>query len=122
MKIAEIRARESKATLGPWAWDNRGDKCDEIQIGAAVGEDDLPIKGEIPDDNTKVVYIEGIAEAVNSNADADFIAHARQDIPDLLDALEEAIGLLEKAQNGVEGASPLGKWIKAFLTKHGSKL
>ena len=39
---------------------------------------------------------------------------------DLLDALEEAIGLLEKAQNGVEGASPLGKWIKAFLTTHGA--
>lgn len=47
-RLKEIRERESKATKGPWCWDNRGDKCD----------------------------------------DADFIAHARADIPFLLEQIE----------------------------------
>jgi len=68
---AAIRARCEAATLGPW----------ELLRVKTVG-----INGDwfLIDEKTRLAIIE------KSDANADFIVHARQDIPALLDALEDA--------------------------------
>jgi len=87
-RIREIRERESKATTGPWCWDNRGEKCNDIQIGVALDANDTALEGSINNfEVDEVDYCESIAGEVKSPLDADFIAHARADIPFLLEQL-----------------------------------
>ena len=76
-EIEEIRKRAEKATEGPWYHDDdmvrMTGKCDvKFHNGCAVA-----IALEIHDKG-------------RMHADFNFIAHARQDIPDLLSALEAA--------------------------------
>jgi hypothetical protein len=103
-RIAEIAARVAKATPGPWAWESTGEKSNDYAIGTAVGPDDKPISGrfETTDDPQwasergifmvdTIIARHLIGEGENGNfADADFIAHAREDIPFLLAALTRA--------------------------------
>jgi len=68
-QLAAIRAREAAANPGPWA-----------------AEDDGLVWGQGPGDP-----VSGSAQL----ADAEFIAHARQDIPDLLAELDEMRALFD---------------------------
>lgn len=72
-RIAEIRGRAERATAGPWIteFNHQPDGC-WITTGAPIG---------------------GLVASVFNDdglLSAEFIAHARQDVPDLLDALTAA--------------------------------
>ena len=69
MNIDEIRARAEAATPGPWMWEEV--KYPDEPVHLRFGNCD---------------FVLGRAEFYR---DADFIAHAREDIPYLLDALEQ---------------------------------
>lgn len=83
---AEIRARCEAATKGPWIRgfsDGSGVECDEDH-GAYICPDllDHPV--------VSGGSYEGIPKGVILSDDVEFIIHAREDIPALLDALDEA--------------------------------
>lgn len=82
----EIQARAEKATDGPWAWTHIGEKTNGYCVGFAMNTALEPLSGYVADSDDLVDPIligEHEASAVNYG-DADFIAHARQDIPALL--------------------------------------
>lgn len=72
LNIYDIKVRAAKASKGPWSWQqNRHPNCNGTPWG----------------------WIEGPAgnmcwSGVQSRVDADFIAHARQDIPNLIAEVE----------------------------------
>ena len=88
-RIAEIKAREGKATPGPWVVDCNG-------ISSKNGTQILNAGSCIPDPQTAVDYGGTVHDwkeeiydyGVHKWDDAAFIAHARQDIPDLLAEVE----------------------------------
>ena len=89
-QIEEIRSRAEAATPGPWHNYDRGIGY-EVHVGPATekhwwqaGEDGHERGGECS------CIHDGFRETIPNEQNADFIAHARQDIPDLLDALEAA--------------------------------
>lgn len=94
-KAAEIRARADEATMGPWrAWSGGG----YVSIGI-----DRPC--EIAAKVEGSVYGDGL----NQNAkNYIFAAHAREDVPLLLDALEEARRLLRRARHRIAHDRPGG--------------
>lgn len=118
MKLAEIRAREQAATKGEW-------KSDEMYIvaevpwgrpgGEVIGQMHPTAQGPRPEYSK--------SERV---ANASFSAHAKQDIPDLLDALENAIELLgyfSRFAKEIDVGPYMFKVMnqcKAFLAKHGA--
>ena len=107
MKLQEIRERVEKATSGPWMlWNGWGPlEVDGLHRASRIGPNRIREglrAGEGDIDGTK--------------DDLEFVAHARQDIPDLLDALEEAFFMLR--QIGVSHVMP-GKRLHDFLAKHG---
>ncbi len=85
-----IKERADRATKGPWKSyiegrdHSSGDSF--IMTGVNDGED---IRSEIGKD----IYLTGA-----TNADQDFIAHARQDIPILLDEIFRLKNEIEKAK------------------------
>ena len=79
--IAAIKARADKATAGPWAWNSRHGLGAPNRLVMWPSHEygcDLDIEGE--------------------EADLDFIAHARTDIPDLIAALEASEAARVKAE------------------------
>lgn len=79
--LTAIRARAEAATPGPWTtW------VDGHNNHSGVCTDD----GEV-----------GISDDVEG-ADAEFIAHARTDVPALLDALEAAQSRIDKAKAAID--------------------
>lgn len=82
-RLAEIRGREKVATQGPWAVQDKG------AIPLIYGPDG-----------------ERVAKVIDHQEDAAFIAHAREDIPALLDEVErlraENEQLKEIAWNGIQ--------------------
>jgi len=81
-RLQEIRERAEKATVGPWKW-----VAEDVSVLALYG----------PRDSEDHVLWSQICEACQkhqnrctapSDADASFIAHARRDIPDLLDHID----------------------------------
>ena len=96
-----IQQREQKATPGPWAWESVAEKSNEFAVGLAWNPaTNSLIEGRIPDgyDEKRDLWVEdaiirrteiGANEGGQANfADADFIAHARTDIPLLLSRIE----------------------------------
>jgi len=84
-KLDEIRARCEAATPGPWHYVSQHKEINEKLMDT---DENGAVVGELPN---------GIAEIypINRQSNAEFIAHARQDIPDLLSALENAHRRLE---------------------------
>jgi hypothetical protein len=105
LDLDAIKARADAATPGPWAWDNRGDKCDDIQLGVACDAKENPLTGYFDDDDA--IYVEQVAESLSRAADADFIAHARTDVPALCDAVERLTADLSAA------VAELAAWKRA---------
>jgi hypothetical protein len=85
-RLAEIEARCEAATEGPW-YANPGGYVELDEFG----------EGE---------HFNGIADTWNANdgKDAEFIAHARQDVPDLIATVREQAAEIEDARRG-EAAS-----------------
>jgi hypothetical protein len=84
-----IQARADAATEGPWAWEATGEKDNSWAVGLIQDDDGEPIEGENePGEN---IVIEGICEGIDAHIpDAEFIAHARADVPALVAELHAA--------------------------------
>lgn len=72
MSLEEIRARAEKATPGPWEEAYPNSRVIEAHDGQVVVDS----------------FNDGIGAGVIEQVDADFIAHARTDVPKLVAALE----------------------------------
>jgi hypothetical protein len=95
--LAEIEQRADNATLGPWSagdpyvWKLKSPWMkDGLWVAVHAGDDDLnvanismdrPLSGEVPAQN-----------------DAEFIAHARTDVPRLVAALRAVLDYAERDQ------------------------
>ena len=78
-RLNEIEARANAATKGPWHPENDPDEFPQV-LG--------PIrKGD------RIVVQSWIAPEVSSGEDAEFIAHARTDVPDMAAALRSVLEL-----------------------------
>lgn len=89
--VAEIDALERKATPGPWAWDQRGEKTNEWGLGVAMRADDTEISGLFKDEDA--IYVEYVCshEAATCNYDdPEFICAFRNAWPLLREALQTA--------------------------------
>lgn len=86
-RLDEIEARANAATEGPWEWE--GEAKGEWEIGA-----NSLVPSRRPDDPVLYGYgYDASGIEVSNDADAEFIAHARTDVPALLDALEKVLRL-----------------------------
>lgn len=89
-ELQAIRAREQVATVGPWAWESVAEKSNDWVVGTAWDAQGKPISGRIVDGEwieDTVIRKMPIGENESDGAriaDAEFIAHARKDIPALL--------------------------------------
>lgn len=95
-RVREIQARAEKATPGPWAWESIAEKSNEFAVGTAFAESGKQLAGRLPEGEwVEDAVIErralvGMNESGHASfADADFIAHAREDVPWLLKQLAE---------------------------------
>lgn len=79
--LAAIEARVAAATPGPWAYEPHGDTGD-YGVGVLLDDDDNPVTGY--QECGVCVVAEPVAPEVSHHSDADFIAHAREDVPALL--------------------------------------
>jgi len=77
---AAIKARAEAATPGPWDTSTTSWEPEALMVDMPDGADDV----------YSLAWHAGGGLCVMSAADAEFIAHAREDIPALLAALEEA--------------------------------
>lgn len=88
LNLATVRKRAEAATKGPWQT-GATPRAGEVYFGTVVD----------PDDPTEPGVLLG---SVGTEADAEFIAHAREDVPDLLaeiDRLTRALREIGKDRN-----------------------
>ena len=71
-RLNEIEARANAATEGPWM----GIRCPDGFLGRVIGGNGFGVAEDFPDD-----------------ADAEFIAHARTDVPALVAALRAVVAV-----------------------------
>ena len=84
-RLNEIEARANAATEGPWEWE--GEAKAEWEIGA-----NSLVPSRRPDDPVLYGYgYDASGIEVKKPADAEFIAHARTDVPALVAALYEVL-------------------------------
>ncbi len=95
MDIEAIRARCAYATPGPWRhWWCGDDHCDchAVEVpNSPSGVDKMGVRSTKGFDHEQILFSGSDGEGGYSNAsnEAEFIAHARQDIPDLLEYIDE---------------------------------
>ena len=86
-RLDEIEARANAATEGPWEWE--GEAKGEWEIGA-----NSLVPSRRPDDPVLYGYgYDASGIEVKTPADAEFIAHARTDVPALVAALRAVLEL-----------------------------
>lgn len=99
-RLAEIRGRERVATPGKWFVFYEEDRPQDV-VGGIYHIPPLRDSEDIQDLEAPFYrYETRICETDSGHygprkMDAEFIAHARQDVPDLLDEVERLRGLLE---------------------------
>lgn len=93
-ELAAIKARAEAATEGPWEW---GEPSDENWPSM---DQNLWTAAETNGDREGVVTSWGYdADGINaSDADRAFIAHARQDIPNLLTEVERLLAVIDRVR------------------------
>lgn len=128
INLHEVEQRCERATEGPWAWESTAEKSNEFVVGLAIDKDNKPICGEIPHgfDEENDCYMDeeiirrseiGANEAGQANfADADFIAHARTDLPEAIRLLREAREIIDCLSLFVPDMKNLSK-VKAWLAE-----
>lgn len=88
-RLDKIEARTNAATEGPWEWE--GEAKAEWEIGA-----NSLVPSRRPDDPVLYGYgYDASGIEVKTPADAEFIAHARTDVPWLLEQVERRDKALE---------------------------
>ena len=86
-RLDEIEARANAATEGPWEWE--GEAKAEWEIGA-----NSLVPSRRPDDPVLYGYgYDASGIEVKTPADAELIAHARTDVPDMAAALRAVLKL-----------------------------
>ena len=93
-RLNEIEARANAATDGPWA---------------TVAEDGAILSLVLTDENDGLFYGDSGYDApitTETGDDAEFIAHARTDVPDLVAALRAVLDLHREARNDVDRTPP----------------
>ena len=88
-ELKRIEERAEKATKGSWCYEECGET---FVVGTAFDENDQPVRGranEIDIPGTHIAELELLEAPGNQEADARFIAHAREDIPALLAYIRE---------------------------------
>lgn len=96
INLQEIRERCDRATPGPW----RHDASLKGQIQRVSPADDGPratVKTDLGLSVAFITIVEWHEENRSARPDADFIAHARTDIPALLDWIERAVPVMRSA-------------------------
>jgi hypothetical protein len=96
-RIAEIRQREQQATAGRWSVQNIPSCGLEVHWR-------LPRHGELNAPVCHMRWTDGMNESTEARvlADASFIAHARQDVPYLLDLVASLQARLQQAEADME--------------------
>jgi hypothetical protein len=117
-QVAAIQARCDKATEGPWAWEWIAEKSNEWAVGEAWDNKGAKLAGRT--DRLEETIIERRLVGLNESghavaADADFIAHARQDVPDLLAALAQAEREREDAERKFQRSQQRWGHLKAAV-------
>ena len=93
-RLNEIEARANAATEGPWEWE--GEAKAEWELGA-----NSLVPSRRPDDPVLYGYgYDASGIEVKNPADAEFIAHARTDVPALVAALRAVLELHAEAGRG----------------------
>lgn len=110
-RLREIQERCNKATEGPWAYEAVSDKSNEWCLGVVVGNDDKPLSGRV--EQGQGIIDHAIVREAMGLEDAAFIAHAREDIPYLLQRVAECEAALAapsqlESKNLHESRSPDG--------------
>lgn len=98
--IEAIRARKDAATPGPWEWDTEDGEC---LRSLSVTDREYGEFGSLLASYPRAVVMgypcrPGTGFAEYDGADAEFIAHARTDIPDLLEAVDRLRSMLIDAE------------------------
>ena len=92
-RLNEIEARANAATEGPWEWE--GEAKAEWEIGA-----NSLVPSRRPDDPVLYGYgYDASGIEVKTPADAEFIAHARTDVPDMAAALRAVLELHKREES-----------------------
>lgn len=94
--LAEIREREQAATKGPWEWD----------VIPALGDRPAVLLPDPDNDDRADLLFQADAPQA-TEADAEFIANARTDVPRLLAALEAALKEADNLSRKTVKGSPL---------------
>ena len=110
-QIAEIRARCEAATPGPWIVSNGRDKVCAKNVPAYADKTARVVVADCMKENNGRRFEEDYAMA---QRDAEFIAHARQDIPALLDEVER---LTEENKRLNRKISDISKMVDDFIQK-----
>lgn len=102
--LAAIRARAEAATEGPWYWRNT---MDVLLLGArsklVMGFRRFGMNGAQPEFRNSDNLMEPAGKAnIYDYPDAEFIAHAREDVPALLALVEQQQAALDAARRLVE--------------------
>jgi len=97
-RLAEIRARVEAATPGPWVADPPVAKVDNNWNRWTVMH---PTDGRLGTwfVASLVPDVDRLQDVEQEHSDAEFIAHARQDVPDLLDTMDVLIQQLATVEN-----------------------
>jgi len=114
MNLEEIEARAAKASEGPWLI-NKANGTFRMIDDVDAKADFIFIHSKTPDDEPYICenpYLED-----DDVANMTFIAHARQDIPELCAALREAIEALEWIRDSGEICNYSGDVIDEALMK-----
>ena len=87
LDLEAIKARAAAATEGPWEWDDPtiGQHWSRPEPWATVVDDEVNCGG---------YCYGGSSSPIKSDADGQFIAHAREDIPALVAEIERLLRLL----------------------------
>ena len=120
-RLAEIKAREKAATKGPWQmwagwmqWSKDNDTSFPNETHWPICQKSRQFKGGSP---TK---FDDILCRVHNLADNEFIAHSRQDIPDLLAEVERLkydLRMIRHATKPIKGHF-CPEWDDMFITKY----
>lgn len=104
-ELAAIRERAEAATEGPWV-DGMG-----THGNPADGPEFCEVRTTPTDDHTRGITIAELDLVQAAAQDAEFIAHARADVPRLVDALEAVLETADEwAASPAVGASSEEQW------------